>query len=25
MLVHVKGRSDTLLVSDSYAYLFRQM
>jgi DNA-binding LytR/AlgR family response regulator len=25
MMVHVKGRSDTLLVSDSYAYLFRQM
>lgn len=25
MLVHVKGRSDTLLVSDSYAHLFRQM
>ena len=25
MMVHVKGRSDTLLVSDTYAYLFRQM
>ncbi|MBV8208766.1 MAG: response regulator transcription factor [Burkholderiaceae bacterium] len=25
MLVHVKGRADTLLVSDSYAHLFRQM
>jgi DNA-binding LytR/AlgR family response regulator len=25
MLVHVKGRDDTLLVSDSYAHLFRQM
>jgi DNA-binding LytR/AlgR family response regulator len=25
MLVHVKGRGDTLLVSDSYAHLFRQM
>jgi len=25
MLVHVKGRSDTLLVSDTYAHLFRQM
>jgi DNA-binding LytR/AlgR family response regulator len=25
MMVHVKGRSDTLLVSDSYAHLFRQM
>jgi DNA-binding LytR/AlgR family response regulator len=25
MLVHVKGRSDTLLVSDTYAHQFRQM
>jgi DNA-binding LytR/AlgR family response regulator len=25
MMVHVKGRADTLLVSDSYAHLFRQM
>ena len=25
MLIHVKGRADTLLVSDSYAHLFRQM
>jgi DNA-binding LytR/AlgR family response regulator len=25
MLVHVKGCSDTLLVSDTYAHLFRQM
>ncbi|HEX4584170.1 MAG TPA: LytTR family DNA-binding domain-containing protein [Burkholderiaceae bacterium] len=25
MVVHVKGRGDTLLVSDSYAHLFRQM
>jgi len=25
MLVHVKGRGDTLLVSDTYAHLFRQM
>jgi len=25
MVVHVRGRSDTLLVSDSYAHLFRQM
>jgi DNA-binding LytR/AlgR family response regulator len=25
MLIHVKGRTDTLLVSDTYAHLFRQM
>jgi DNA-binding LytR/AlgR family response regulator len=25
MMVHVKGRADTLLVSDTYAHLFRQM
>jgi len=25
LLVHLKGRSDALLVSDSYAHLFRQM
>jgi DNA-binding LytR/AlgR family response regulator len=25
LMVHLKGRADTLLVSDSYAHLFRQM
>jgi DNA-binding LytR/AlgR family response regulator len=25
MVVHVKGSNDTLLISDSYAHLFRQM
>jgi DNA-binding LytR/AlgR family response regulator len=25
LMVHLKGRVDTLLVSDSYAHLFRQM